>query len=59
MNTTQLSTNIDDLAATAIRLGREVAEQARVLQLGSTARDVAFVARCLASLQEADQFLVL
>ncbi|WP_099824236.1 hypothetical protein [Oceaniglobus indicus] len=56
MNTTQLSSNIDDLAATAIRLGREVAEQARVLHLGRTARDVAFVARCLASLRDREPF---
>jgi hypothetical protein len=34
---------MDDLAAEAVGLGRQVAERAKALHLGDTAKDVAFV----------------
>ncbi len=43
--------NMDDLAAEAVGLGRQVAERAKALHLGDTAKDVAFVSRCFARLK--------
>lgn len=48
--------NIDDLAAQAVGLGRQVADRARSLHLGDTAKDVAFVSRCLGHLKERRPF---
>lgn len=47
---------MDDLAAEAIGLGRQVADRAKMLHLGDNARDVAFVTRCLARLNERQPF---
>ena len=48
--------NMDDLAAEAVGLGRQVADWAKTLHLGDNARDVAFVSRCLARLKERQPF---
>ena len=48
--------NMDDLAAEAVGLGRQVAERAKALHLGDTAKDVAFVSRCLARLKDRQPF---
>lgn len=47
---------MDDLAAEAVGLGRQVAERAKALHLGDTAKDVAFVSRCLARLKDRQPF---
>jgi len=56
MNTVQTQENLDDLAVEAVRLGRQVAERARALNLGGTARQAAFVTRCLIRLNERQPF---
>jgi len=56
MNNIQHSANLDDLAAEAIRLGREVADRARATNLGGNAKDAARAARCLASLDDRSPF---
>nr|WP_309503273.1 hypothetical protein [uncultured Roseovarius sp.] len=48
--------NMDDLAAGAVGLGRQVADRAKTLHIGDNARDVAFVSRCLARLKERQPF---
>lgn len=48
--------NLEDVAAKAVCLGRLVAERARALQIGENAREVAFVSRCFARLQERQPF---
>ncbi|MFX0543724.1 hypothetical protein ACEWPM_018760 [Roseovarius sp. S4756] len=48
--------NMDDLAARAVALGRQVADRAKSLHLGDNARDVAFVSRCLGRLKERQPF---
>jgi hypothetical protein len=48
--------NMDDLAAEAVGLGRQVAERAKALHLGDTAKDVAFVSRCFARLKDRQPF---
>lgn len=48
--------NMDDLAAEAVGLGRQVAERAKALHLGDTAKDVAFVSRCFAHLKDRQPF---
>jgi hypothetical protein len=48
--------NMEDLAAEAVGLGRQVADRAKTLHLGDNARDVAFVSRCLARLKERQPF---
>ncbi len=52
MYTIQEPTNIDGMAAEAIRLGRELAKCARALHLGGTARDAGFVSRTLSNLRD-------
>ncbi|WP_050524259.1 hypothetical protein [Pseudorhodobacter wandonensis] len=47
---------MDDLAAQAVALGRQVADRAKSLHLGGNARDVAFVSRCLGRLKERQPF---
>lgn len=47
---------MDELAAEAIGLGRQVANRAIELHLGDNAMDVAFVTRCLAHLKERQSF---
>ncbi|WP_372921984.1 hypothetical protein [Roseovarius sp.] len=49
--------NLDDLARNVVRLGREVAENASALHLGGSAKDTAFVNRCLARLSERQPFV--
>ena len=56
MHSLKPEVNLEDLAAKALCLGRQVAERARALQLGENARDVAFVSRCFARLQERQPF---
>lgn len=48
--------NMDDLAAEAVGLGRQVAERAKALHLGDTAKDVAIVSRCFARLKDRQPF---
>tara|TARA_R110002110_G_scaffold296310_1_gene510537 strand:- start:1134 stop:1574 length:441 start_codon:yes stop_codon:yes gene_type:complete len=48
--------NMDDLAAEAVGLGRQVADRAKALHLGDNAKDVAFVSRCFANLRERQPF---
>ena len=48
--------NLDDLGREAVRLGRELAEQACALNLGQTSLDAAFVNRCLARFKERQPF---
>ena len=56
MHSLKPEVNLEDLAAKAVYLGRQVAERARALQLGENAREVAFVSRCFARLQERQPF---
>lgn len=56
MKTDQDPTNIDDLAANAVRLGRDLARRAQAMHLGGTSADAAFVSRCLSSLADRDPF---
>ncbi len=44
--------NIDEIAALAIRLDRQLAENACALNLGGNARDAAFVTRALSNLPD-------
>ena len=48
--------NMDDLAAEAVGLGRQVADRAKALHLGDNAKDVAFVSRCFARMKERQPF---
>jgi hypothetical protein len=48
--------NMDELAAEAVGLGRQVANRAKELHLGGNAKDVAFVTRCLLRLKERQSF---
>ncbi|MCQ0093551.1 hypothetical protein [Roseovarius sp. M141] len=48
--------DMDDLAAQAVALGRQIANRAKSLHLGDNARDVAFVSRCLGRLKERQPF---
>ena len=48
--------NMDELAAEAVGLGRQVANRAKELHLGDNAKDVAFVTRCFARLKERQSF---
>lgn len=48
--------DMEDLAAEAVALGRQVADRAKALHLGDNARDVAFVSRCLGHLKERQPF---
>lgn len=50
------SANLDNLAARTIKLGRELAHQARALHLGGNAKEAAFVTRCLARLEDRQAF---
>lgn len=50
------SQNLDDLATETVGQGRRVADRAKALHLGENARDVAFVSRCFARLQERQPF---
>ena len=56
MHTKTETQNIDDLAAEAVMLGRLVADRARGLRLGEDAKEVAFVSRCVAGLNERQPF---
>ncbi len=56
MNLSKNQINLDDLAAEAVRLGRELAERAHALHLGGSAQQAAFVLRCLARLKERQPF---
>ncbi|MEH6505988.1 MAG: hypothetical protein V7786_06875 [Sulfitobacter litoralis] len=56
MHSLKPEVNLEDLAAKAVCLGRQVAERARALQLGENAKDVAFVSRCCARLKERQPF---
>ena len=47
---------VDDLAREVVRLGREVAEQARQLHVGGNSKDAAFVSRALEFLRERKPF---
>lgn len=48
--------DMEDLAAEAVGLGRQVADRAKSLHLGDNARDVAFVSRCFGRLKERQPF---
>lgn len=50
------SDSLEDLAARALRLGREVALLARDMQPGADSQDVAYLARCLSPLRESKVF---
>jgi hypothetical protein len=52
MNVTYNQKELDDLAAEAVGLGRQVAIRAETLRLGKNSKEVAFVSRCLAHLSE-------
>lgn len=52
MNVLNNKQDMDDLAKLAVGLGRQVADLAKALQLGDNAKDVAFVSRCLAHLND-------
>lgn len=52
MQPSHKSIDLDDLAAEAVRLGRELANMARDLSLGERALDASFVSRCLARLRD-------
>lgn len=56
MHELHTSQNLDDLATETVGQGRQVADRAKALHLGENARDVAFVSRCFARLQERQPF---
>jgi len=56
MNVTYNQKELDDLAAEAVGLGRQVAIRAETLRLGKNSKEVAFVSRCLAHLSERQAF---